>query len=43
MWLDTVFQGQYVPSLSIKYVAIKKDFQKIATTGVVLEKDEVFL
>ena len=24
-WLDTVFQGQYLPSLSINYVAINKD------------------
>ena len=23
-WLDKVFQGQYLPSLSINYVAIKK-------------------
>ena len=23
-WLDTVFQGQYLQSLSINYVAIKK-------------------
>ena len=23
-WLDTVFQGQYLPSLSINYVAINK-------------------
>ena len=38
-WLDTVFQGQYLPSLSINYVAINKDFGKIATT-VVLDKDE---
>ena len=28
-WLDTVFQGQYLPSLSIKYVAINKDFEKL--------------
>ena len=38
-WLDTVFQGQYLPSLSINYVAINKVFGKIATT-VVLEEDE---
>ena len=34
-WLDTVFQGQYLPSLSIK-------FGKIATT-VVLDKDKNLL
>ena len=33
-WLDTVFQGQYLPSLSISYVAINK---------VVLDKDENLL
>ena len=39
-WLDTVFQGQYLPSLSINYVAINKVLEKIATT-VVLDKDEI--
>ena len=28
-WLDTVFQGQYLPSLSIKYVAIGKVLEKL--------------
>ena len=28
-WLDTVFQGQYLPSLSINYDAINKDFEKL--------------
>ena len=41
-WLDTVFQGQYLPSLSINYVAVNKDLEKIATT-VVLDKDEDLL
>ena len=27
-WLDTVFRGQYLPSLSINYVAINKGLQK---------------
>ena len=27
--LDTVFQGQYLPSLSINYVAINKDLEKL--------------
>ena len=37
-WLDTVFQGQYLPlSLSINYVIIK--IWKIANT-VVLDKDD---
>ena len=29
MWLDTVFQGQYLPSLSTNYVAINKDLEKL--------------
>ena len=33
-WLDTVFQGQYLPSLRINYVAI------FNATTVVLDKDE---
>ena len=41
-WLDTVFQGQYLPSLSINYVAINKVLEKIAT-AVVLDKDENLL
>ena len=41
-WLDTVFQGQYLPSLSINYVAKSKVFGKIATT-VVLDEDENLL
>ena len=28
-WLDTVFQGQYLPSLSINYVAINEDLEKL--------------
>ena len=28
-WLDTVFQGQYLPSFSINYVAINKVFEKL--------------
>ena len=28
-WLDTVFQGQYLLNLSINYVAITKDFEKL--------------
>ena len=39
-WLDTVFQGQYLPSLNINYVAINKDLEKNATT-VVLDTDEI--
>ena len=42
-WLDTVFQGQYLPSLSINNVAINKDLEiKIAST-VVLDNDEFLL
>ena len=29
-WLDTVFQGQYLPSLSVNYVAINKNLEKLA-------------
>ena len=36
-WLDTVFQSQYLPSLSINFVATNKHLEKIATT-VVLDK-----
>ena len=28
-WFDTVFQGQYLPSLSINYVAINKGLEKL--------------
>ena len=28
-WLDSVFQGQYLPSLSINYFAINKDVEKL--------------
>ena len=28
-WLDTVFQGQYLPSLSINYVAINNVLEKL--------------
>ena len=28
-WLDIVFQGQYLPSLSVNYVAINKDLEKL--------------
>ena len=28
-WLDTVFQSQYLPSLSINYVAINKVLEKL--------------
>ena len=30
--LDTVYQGQYLPSLSINYVAINKDLEKLSQT-----------
>ena len=36
-WLDKVFQSQYLPSLSINFVATNKHLEKIATT-VVLDK-----
>ena len=41
-WLDIAFQGQYLPRLSVNYVAINKDLEKIDTT-VVLDKDENLL
>ena len=41
-WPDGVFQGQYLPSLSINYVAINKNLKKI-TAKVVLDKDENLL
>ena len=28
-WLDIVFQDQYLPSLSVNYVAINKDLEKL--------------
>ena len=28
-WLDTVFQGQYLPSLSINYVSINTNYEKL--------------
>ena len=28
-WLDIVFQGQYLPSLIVNYVAINKDLEKL--------------
>ena len=28
-WLDWIFHGHYLPSLSINYVAINKDLEKI--------------
>ena len=28
-WLETVFLGQYLPSLSINYVAINKHLEKL--------------
>ena len=28
-WLDTVFQGQFFPSLRIKYITINNDFEKL--------------
>ena len=28
-WLDTVFQGQYLSRLSVDYVAINKDLEKL--------------
>ena len=31
-WLDTVFQDQYLPRLSINYVAINKDLEKLLPT-----------
>ena len=33
MWLDEIFQGQYLPSLSIIYVAIHKDLEKLPSSG----------
>ena len=41
-WLDTVFQGQYLPKFEHKLRRHKQRFRKIATT-VVLDKDENLL
>ena len=42
-WLDTIFHGQYLPSLKLnKLRRHKQRFEKIATT-VVLDKDENLL
>ena len=41
-WLDTVFQGQYLPKFEHKLRRHKQTFGKIATT-VVLDKDENLL
>ena len=29
-WLDTIIQGQYLPSLSINCIAINKDLEKLS-------------
>ena len=34
-WLDTVFQGQYLASLSINYVAVNKDLEKLSPHGCI--------
>ena len=34
-WLDRVFQGQYLASLSINYVAINKDLEKLSPHGCI--------
>ena len=41
-WLDTVFLSEYLSRLSVNYVAINKDLEKI-NTSVVLDKDETLL
>ena len=41
-WLDWIFWGWYLPSLSINYVGMSKDMEKTVTTAV-LYKDENFL
>ena len=38
-WLDTVFQSQYLPSLSKNYVATNEHLEKIATTVVFIDKE----
>ena len=40
-WLDWIFEGGYLPSLSINYFSMSKDMEKNCTT--VLYKDENFL
>ena len=42
-WLDAVFQGQYLPSLTINNVAINKDLEIKIATAVVLDNDENLL
>ena len=39
-WLDTVIQGQYLPSLSINYVTINKDLEKLPPELYLSEIDE---
>ena len=41
-WLDTVFRGQYLPSLSINYVAINNVLEKLLF-GVTRWRTHVFL
>ena len=41
-WLDWIFLGGYLPSLSLNYVGMSKDMEKKVTTTV-LYKDENFL
>ena len=41
-WLDTVFRGQYLPSLSINYVAINNVLEKLLS-GVTRWRTHVFL
>ena len=41
-WLDWIFLGGYLPSLSINYVGVSKDMEKKVITTV-LYKDENFL
>ena len=41
-WLDWIFLGEYLPSLSLNYVGMSKDMEKKVTTTV-LHKDESFL
>ena len=43
-WLDWIFLGGYLPSLSINYVAMSEDMRKrLPQTITVLYKDENFL
>ena len=41
-WLDTAFQGRYLPSLSINYVAINKHLEK-SHHSCITDKDENLL